>query len=104
MAQLLFPLIFLALMWLLLVRPQQQRVRQQRELVASLEVGDDVVTSGGVVGTIVGLDPDEARIEVAPGVVVRFVRFAVSGRVVDTTTGPASDETTDPDERTEGSG
>lgn len=81
MAQLLFPLIFLGLMWFLLVRPQQQRVRRQRELVASLVLGDEVVTAGGVVGRIVGLDDDEARIEVSPGVVMRFVRIAVNARV-----------------------
>lgn len=79
--QLLFPLIFLGLMWVLLVRPQQQRVRRQRELVAALEVGDEVVTAGGILGRIVALDDDEAHIEVAPGVVVRFLRLAVNARV-----------------------
>lgn len=81
MAQLLFPLIFLGMMWFLLVRPQQQRVRRQRELVASLEVGDEVVTAGGMVGRIVGLDDDEARIEVSAGVVIRVLRFAVNAKV-----------------------
>lgn len=81
--ELLFPLLFLGLMWFLLVRPQQQRVRRQRELVASLEVGDEVMTAGGAMGRIVGLDGDEVRIEVAPGVVMRFVRLAVNARVGD---------------------
>ena len=79
--ELLFPLVFLGLMWVLLVRPQQQRVRRQRELVASLAVGDEVVTAGGIVGRIVGLDADEARVEVAPGVVMRFLRLAINSRV-----------------------
>jgi preprotein translocase subunit YajC len=81
MAQLLFPLIFLALMWFILVRPQQQRVRRQRELVSSLAVGDEVVTAGGVIGRIIGLDAAEARLELAPGVVVRCLRMAVNARV-----------------------
>lgn len=81
--QLVFPLIFLGLMWFLLVRPQQQRVRRQRELVSALEVGDEVVTAGGIVGRIVVLDGDEAHIEVAPGVVLRFLRLAVNARVSD---------------------
>lgn len=81
--QFLFPLIFLGLMWFLLVRPQQQRVRRQRELVAALEVGDEVVTAGGLVGRIVALEGDEAHIEVAPGVVIRFLRLAVNARVGD---------------------
>ena len=79
--ELLLPLVLLALMWVLLVRPQQQRVRRQRELIASLEVGDEVVTAGGVVGQVVGLEDDEVRLEVAPAVSMRFVRLAVSSRV-----------------------
>ena len=81
--ELLFPLVFLAMMWFLLVRPQQQRVRRQRELVASLAVGDEVITVGGIVGRIVGLDDEEARLEVAPGVVLRCLRLAVNARVGD---------------------
>ncbi len=79
--ELLFPLLVLGLMWVLLVRPQQQRVRRQRELVSSLEVGDEVVTAGGVIGRIVELYDDELRLEVSPGVTVRFVRLAVNGRI-----------------------
>ncbi len=71
----------IALMWVMLIRPQQQRVRRQRELVASLAVGDRIVTIGGIVGTIVGLDEDEARIEVAPGTVLTLLRPAVSRKV-----------------------
>lgn len=70
-------------MWLLVVRPQQQRIRAQRELVMSLEVGDRIVTAGGVIGRIVGLDEQNARVEVAPGVIVTFLRAAVSRRLQD---------------------
>ncbi|HEX2039191.1 MAG TPA: preprotein translocase subunit YajC [Acidimicrobiales bacterium] len=77
---LLFPLVLLGLMWLLLVRPQQQRVRRQRELVASLGVGDRVVTVGGLLGTIVALTDEEARLEVAPGTVLTVLRPAISSR------------------------
>ena len=79
--ELLFPLLFLGLMWFVLIRPQQQRVRRQQELVAALRVGDQVITAGGIVGRIVALDDDEAHIEVAPGVVMRFLRLAVNSRV-----------------------
>jgi len=81
MAQLVLPFVLLALMWLLLVRPQQQRVRRQRELIASLEVGDEVVTAGGVVGRVTALEGDEVHLEVAPGVTMRFVRLAVTSRI-----------------------
>lgn len=78
---LLFPLVLLALMYVLLVRPQQQRVRRQRELVSSLGVADRVVTAGGIVGTILELDDEFARVEVAPGTVVRVLRPAITRRL-----------------------
>lgn len=75
-------LIFLVLMvaagWLLLVRPQQQRLRAQRALISSLSVGQQVVTAGGMVGTIVRLDERDVGLEVAPGVVLTFLRPAIS--------------------------
>jgi preprotein translocase subunit YajC len=75
------PLVLLVLMYVLLVRPQQQRVRRQQELISSLEVGDEVVTAGGMVGRITAIEGEEIHLEVAPGVTIRFVRLAVSSRV-----------------------
>lgn len=96
----LFPLIFVGLMWFLLVRPQKERVRRQQQLVASLEVGDEVITAGGIVGRIVALDDDEARIEVASGVVLRVLRLAVNAKVGDDATGsPARAEPEGADDR-----
>jgi preprotein translocase subunit YajC len=68
-------------MWLLLVRPQQQRLRAQRTLIASLNVGDQVVTAGGIVGRIIRLDERDAAIEVAPGIILTFLRPAVSRKL-----------------------
>lgn len=83
----LLPLILLfAVMYFLMIRPQQQRVRAQRELVSSLAVGDEIVTIGGVLGRIVRLDDEIAEIETAPGTVLRFRRSAISGKV-----GPPAD-------------
>ena len=83
MDSLIFPLLLGGMMWLLLIRPQQQRVRRQQALLQSLEVGDEVITAGGMIGRIVGLDDEEARIELAPGTEVRFLRLAVNARVGD---------------------
>jgi preprotein translocase subunit YajC len=78
----LLPLLLLAaMMWLLLIRPQQQRVRRQQALLGSLEVGDEIVTAGGLMGRIVSLDDERMWVEIAPGTVVTFVRAAVSHRV-----------------------
>ncbi len=74
-------LLLLALMWLLLIRPQQARVRKQRELVASIQVGDEVLTLGGIIGTVRVLGDEELRLEVSPGVELRLLRGAVSRRL-----------------------
>ncbi|MDP9419623.1 MAG: preprotein translocase subunit YajC [Actinomycetota bacterium] len=73
--------LLLALMWLLLIRPQQARLRKQRELVASIAAGDEVVTAGGIVGTVRVVTDDELRLEVSPGVEIRLLRMAVSRRL-----------------------
>jgi preprotein translocase subunit YajC len=82
MPQLLFAVVTFALMWLLLIRPQQQRVRAQQQVVASLKVGDEVVTAGGVFGRVAGLDettdPPSVRLEVADGVVIRLATAAIA--------------------------
>lgn len=69
-----------AVFWLLFIRPQQARVRAHQALVATLEVGDEVVTTSGIHGTIRGLDADDARLEIAPGVEVRIARQAIARR------------------------
>ena len=78
MANLLFPLLMFAAMWFLLIRPQQQRVRRQRELLDALTVGDEVITAGGIIGTIVSLEGEEARLAVGPGIELRVLRRAVA--------------------------
>ena len=79
-------------MWVLLILPQQRRMRQHQAVVAGLRAGDEVVTAGGVYGTITSVDEDTLAVEVAPGVVLRVLRSAVSQRV-----GPFDDEAIDED-------
>jgi preprotein translocase subunit YajC len=69
------------LTWLLFIRPRRAAVVRQRAVIGALSSGDQVVTVGGIYGTIVALDGDEVRLEVAPEVVVRVARRAVAGRV-----------------------
>jgi preprotein translocase subunit YajC len=84
------------MMWLLLIRPQQQRVRRQQSLLQALEVGDEVVTAGGMIGRIRSLTSDRVEIELGPGVVVEFLRGAVSQRLTE----PAGDAGDDDDDET----
>ncbi len=73
--------IFLILMYVALLRPQQQRVRRQQQLVTSIDIGDEVVTAGGLIGRVVGLTDDRLQLEVADGVVIELLRLAVSRRL-----------------------
>jgi preprotein translocase subunit YajC len=69
------------LTWFMFVRPRRRMMMRQRELLGALSSGDQVVTVGGIYGTIVALDGDEVRLEVAPDIVIRVARRAVAGRV-----------------------
>ena len=68
-------------MWFLVLRPQQARLRAQRELVASLEAGDRVVTAGGIIGTLTVVGDTEVTLVTTPGVELQVLRGAVSRRL-----------------------
>ena len=92
-AALLIPLIFVV-MYLVLLRPQQQRVRRQRALVMSIDVGDEVVTAGGMIGRVVELSDDRAWIEVADDVVIEILRIAINRK---TEAQPVTDDGVEPE-------
>jgi preprotein translocase subunit YajC len=81
------------LSWFLFIRPRRRLMQHQREVLGALSSGDQVVTIAGIYGTIVALDGDEVRLEIAPDVVVRVARRAIAGRV-----GVAAEEHASPDE------
>jgi preprotein translocase subunit YajC len=85
--QLLLTILLIAIGWFFLIRPQQARVREQRQMVANLTVGDQVITAGGIHGRITGLETETVLIELAPGVEVTLARAAV----VRLLTNPAAD-------------
>ncbi|MPZ52701.1 MAG: preprotein translocase subunit YajC [Acidimicrobiia bacterium] len=88
-------LIFLALMavvfYFLIIRPQRKRANEQKELAASLSVGDRVQTIGGMVGRVVAVEEDEVVLEVE-GTRIRMVSRAIANRQ-DTTTGSTEGDT-----------
>jgi preprotein translocase subunit YajC len=101
MIALLYLAILVVAFLLLIVRPQRRQMAAHRALVASLRVGDEVVTSGGIYGTILDLDETAVDLDVAPGVVLRVARGAIAQRV-----GPVEEPVEDGgdepgDERTE---
>jgi preprotein translocase subunit YajC len=76
-----FILIF-AIMWFLLIRPQQKKMKEHRAMVEGLRRGDQIVTAGGVVGKVTKVKEDgEVEVEIADGVKVRVVKSTVSAVV-----------------------
>jgi preprotein translocase subunit YajC len=73
------PLILLVA-WLMIIRPQRNARRRAAELSGSLDVGDEVVTIGGLYGQIVTIDDRSVELDVAEGVTLRFARRAIAGK------------------------
>ena len=69
---------FLVLMYFFIIRPQNRRAKEQREMLASLSVGDEIITNGGLVGVIVELSEQFAIVDVGEKVRVRVQRAAVA--------------------------
>jgi preprotein translocase subunit YajC len=66
-------------LWLVVIRPQKKRQNQQRNLLSELRVGDEVLTAGGIYGTVSQLDDDAVMVQIAPQTQVRVARRAIAG-------------------------
>jgi preprotein translocase subunit YajC len=66
------------LLWLVLIRPQKRRQLEQQRLLDEVAPGDEILTAGGLYGTVRAVDGDEVTLEVAPGTNVRLARRAVA--------------------------
>lgn len=67
------------LLWLIVVRPQRKRQTKQQQMLSDLRVGDEVLTAGGIYGTVSRLDEDQVTVEIAPKTQVRVARRAIAG-------------------------
>jgi len=70
--------LIIVIFWFLIIRPQQKRMKEHRELVGNLRRGDVVVTSGGLIGKITKVDESEITVEIAPETRVKIVRSMVT--------------------------
>src|SRR3954453_5686514 len=75
MPLLLIVLLF-GVMYFMMIRPQQKRRREAQAMQSALGPGDDIVTIGGLHGSVVSVDDDVVTVEIAPGVQARFARPA----------------------------
>jgi len=80
-----------AIMYFMMIRPQQKQLKAHRELVAGLKKGDEVITQGGMIGRIHLVAEREVTLEVSNGVRIRVLKTSVAGRyVVPGETAPAA--------------
>ncbi len=74
-----FPLIFIfVIFWFLVIRPQQRKSKAHRKLVEALKKGDEVVTDGGIHGTIQKVTDNNVTMEIAPKVSIKIIRSRIS--------------------------
>jgi len=71
-------ILIIAIMYFLMIRPQQKRMREHREMVAGIRRGDTVVTSGGILGKVTKVEDNELQVEIADGVRIKVLRTTVS--------------------------
>jgi len=69
---------FFAIMYFLMIRPQQKRERERHAMLSALSKGDNVITTGGICGSVVGLSDDRVVLRVDENVTMEFVRGAIA--------------------------
>jgi preprotein translocase subunit YajC len=78
MGTLLLPIIMIVVFYFLLIRPQTKRAKEHRAMVAALEVGAEIATSGGIIGKVTEVSEQFLTVEIAPGVNVKVQRHTVA--------------------------
>jgi preprotein translocase subunit YajC len=78
MGQIVILVAFAAIFYFMLIRPQQKRMKEQRDMLAKLATGDEVVTGGGLIGRIVEVGETLVTLEIATGVNVRVQRGQIT--------------------------
>jgi preprotein translocase subunit YajC len=69
--------VIFALFYFLLIRPQQKRARQHREMLTALKIGDEVITAGGIIGKVVKIADNYVSLEVGEKMEIRFQKQAM---------------------------
>lgn len=78
MSFLIVMVLLLVVMYVLMIRPQRQRQRQQQTMIEGAGVGDDVLTTGGIYGTVTEAEGDDVVVEIAPGLHVHMTRRGIA--------------------------
>jgi preprotein translocase subunit YajC len=84
-------IILFAIFYFLLIRPQQKKAKEHREMIANLKKGTRIVTSGGIYGTIVAIDDTTIGLEIAEKVKIKISRGNVAAQISDNDSAQKSD-------------
>ena len=85
--------LMLGVMYVLMIRPQRQRQSQQQSMITGAGIGDDVLTTGGIYGTITQVEGDDLVVEIADGITVHMTRRGIAAVLP-----PEEDELEDDDD------
>jgi preprotein translocase subunit YajC len=75
---LLLPALLLVVFYFLLIRPQSKRAKEQREMLSKVAVGDEIATTGGILGKVTEVGEQFLRVEIADGVNIKLQKFQVA--------------------------
>lgn len=70
--------LFFAIMYFMIIRPQQKRAKDHQKLISSLSKGDEIVTSGGMLGKILKVGENSVQVEVSEGVAIKLQKNSIS--------------------------
>ena len=79
--QIVFLALLIGVFYFVLIRPQKKRAEQHQQLIGSVDVGDEIMTIGGLYGTVTAIGDDDFEMEPSPGMRLRFVKSAIARRV-----------------------
>ncbi len=69
---------FFAIMYFMIIRPQQKRAKEHQKLITSLSKGDEVVTSGGMLGKILNVGENSVQVEISEGVAIKLQKNSIT--------------------------
>jgi len=96
-------MLIIGIMYFLMIRPQQKRLKEHQAMVAGVRRGDTIVTSGGIIGKVAKVDEQELQVEIADGVKIKVLRSTISevrgkGEAAPAAKGKAKDKDKEKDE------
>jgi preprotein translocase subunit YajC len=75
--------VIFAIFYFILIRPQQKKMKEHKKMVEELKKGDEIVTSGGIYGTVENVTPDTLTVKIAEGTKVKVTRSSVGAVVTE---------------------